>query len=64
MSETPGIYDVGEKPVRTDDFLSEAEVTVQTRQGQTVKIEQLIAMLKRFAASNPEREVEYRIKMK
>jgi|GEM_PF-4997241 len=64
MSETPGIYNVGEKPVRTDDFLSEAEVIVQNRPGQTVKIEQLIARLKRFAASNPGREVEYQIKMK
>ena len=63
MSETPGIYNVGEKPVRTDDFLSEAEVIVQSRQGQTVKIEQMIAMLERFAASNPGREVEYWIKL-
>jgi hypothetical protein len=65
MTENPGIYSVGET-VHVDAFLSVpgAEVTVATRENESRKIEELIAVLSRVAAVEPGRKIEYWIKLK
>lgn len=65
MNEKPKSYRIGET-AHVNAFLSVpgAEVIVTTRQGQSVRIEELIAVLSRVAAVEPERKIEYWIKLK